>query len=309
MREKFSMVSSDGHTVLHGYVWTPEEGEVKAVVQLVHGMVEYIERYEELANYLTQNGYAVVGYDHLGHGSSVEREEDYGYFAKKDGHNLLVKDIRRLYTHMKKVYQTVPYFILGHSMGSFLLRRYFMIYGGEGVQGAIIMGTGKQPYFVPLFGIGVAKVIKAIKGERYRSTFIDQMAFGSYNRGIKEKRTDKDWLTRDEEQVDRYVAHQWCNFIFTVSAYEDLFHTLCSIEKRKNKKRIPKEVPVLLIAGKEDPVGNCGKGVKKLYHEYISLGVKDVALKLYEEDRHEILNELDRETVFQDILSWIEKRM
>lgn len=309
MRERISMLSSDGHTVLKGYLWTPDHGKVKAVVQLVHGMVEYIYRYNEFANYLVEQGYVVVGYDHLGHGASVEKEELYGYFAEHNGHNLLVKDMRKLYNRMKRKYKEIPYFILGHSMGSFLLRRYLLLYGKEGLTGAIIMGTGKQPLPIALLGVGLTKLIKKRKGDKFRSSFINNMAFGGYNRKMKEKRTDKDWLSKDTNKVDLYISHPWCNFIFTVSAYEDLFRTLCSVEKWGNLKRMPKDLSILLISGEADPVGNYGKGVKKLYHQYVSLGLEDVRLTLYKEDRHEILNELDRQQVYEDIQKWIEKRI
>lgn len=308
MKETIRIKSSDGCTKLNGYIWRPEEKEPKAILQIVHGMVEHIDRYDEFAKRLTKKGYLVVGYDHLGHGGSVVEESDYGYFAKKEGHRLLIKDIRRLYKKMKMTYPETPYFLMGHSMGSFLVRRYLTIYGGEGLDGAIIMGTGRQKFPVALFGVGVAELLKKWKGDRYRSKWINQLAFGGYNRKFDSPKTDSDWLSRDEEQVKKYCDDSRCQFIFTVSAYQDLFRVLCEIEKKGNLKRMRKDLPILLIAGQEDPVGDFGKAVKKLYNQYQKLGIKDVELKLYAEDRHEILNELDRECVYQDLYYWMEKK-
>lgn len=308
MKENFTMTSADGQTMLHGFIWKPDQERPKAILQIAHGMVEYIERYDEFANYLTKKGYLVVGYDHLGHGASVQSEELHGYFAEKNGYNILIKDIRKLYINIKKEYKNIPYFLMGHSMGSFLVRRYLTVYGGNDLDGTILMGTGKQPFLVALFGVFMTEIMKRWKGSMYRSCFINNLAFGAYNRKFESPRTDKDWLSRDEEQVDRYREHPWCNFVFTVSAYQDLFRTLCAIEKRDNLIRMDKNMPIFLVSGGEDPVGNFGKGVRKVYEQYISLGMKDVMLKLYPLDRHEILNELDRNDVYSDIYRWMEKR-
>lgn len=309
MKKTFKMLSTDGFHKLQGYVWKPDNMEPKAVLQIVHGMVEHIERYDEFARRLTKKGYLVIGYDHLGHGKSVMQEDEYGYFSKEEGHNLLIKDIRRLYKKTKKTYPELPYFLMGHSMGSFLVRRYLTVYGGEGLDGSIIMGTGRQKFPVVLFGVGVAELLKKWKGDRYRSQWINQLAFGGYNRKFKEAKTEKDWLSRDEEQVKKYCEDENCQFIFTVGAYQDLFQVLCEIEKKGNLKRMRKDLPILLVAGEEDPVGNFGKGVRQVYKQYQKLGMEDVELKLYPEDRHEILNELDRECVYQDLYNWMEKKI
>lgn len=308
MKEKFTLQSSNHSTILHGYIWKPEKEQPKAIVQLVHGMVEYIERYDDFANYLTKKGYLVIGYDHLGHGASVQDESYLGYFAKEEGHNILVQDMRRLLKATQKKYDRIPYFLMGHSMGSFLVRRYLIAYPDHRLQGAIIMGTGKQPYVVASFGVWLTERMKRYKGDRYRSQWIDSLAFGAYNRKFKSPRTDKDWLSRDEEQVDRYREHPWCNFTFTVSAYQDLFRTLCEIEKKKALQRMDKTLPIFFVSGAQDPVGSFGKGVIKVYQQYKTIGMTDIAYKLYPLDRHEILNELDREQVYSDLYEWLEEK-
>lgn len=307
MKKAFKMLSTDGKHQLQGYVWRPDNMEPKAVVQLVHGMVEHIERYDEFATRLTMKGYLVIGYDHLGHGNSVISKEEYGYFAKEQGHNLLIQDIRRLYKKVKKTYPKLPYFLMGHSMGSFLVRRYLTVYGGQELTGTIIMGTGRQRFPVVVFGVTVAQVLKKWKGDQYRSFWMNQLAFGGYNR--KFKNTRGNWLSKDEEKVREYFEDERCQFIFTVGAYQDLFQVLCEIERKKNLQRMSKDLPILLVSGEEDPVGDFGKGVRSVYKQYQKLGMKDVELKLYPNDRHEILNELDRECVYQDLYDWMEKKI
>ena len=307
MRTRIEMESNDGCTNLHGFLWMPDEVEPKAILQIAHGMVEHIERYDEFAKRLTKKGYVVVGYDHVGHGDSIVDQESYGYFGKK-GAEVLIQDIRKLYKRMKVMYPELPYFLMGHSMGSFLVRRYLTVYGGEGLAGAIIMGTGRQRFPVALFGVGVTKGLKKLKGDRYRSSWVNELAFGGYNRTFSSIKTGKDWLSRDKEQVKKYCEDPKCQFIFTVGAYHDLFKVLCAIEKKSNLKRMKLNLPIFFVAGEKDPVGHFGKGVKSVYKQYHRLGMKDLEMKLYPEDRHEILNEMDRECVYQDLYNWMEKK-
>ena len=187
----------------------------------------------------------------------------------------------------QKKYPDKPYFMLGHSMGSFLIRQYMEMYG-SGLSGVIVMGTGAQPGVALFFGKLLCKVIAAFKGDDYRSAFVDNMAFGGYNKRFEPARTDKDWLTRDEKEVDAYLANPWCTFRFTVNAY---YHMFCGIEyaqKKENIEKIPKDLPLYLVAGSDDPVGNFGKSVENVAKTYRECGIKDVSLKLYEKDRHEI---------------------
>lgn len=298
--------SQDGINQLHCVVWEPD-GEVKGVLQISHGMVEYIERYERFAEFMTEEGFVVLGNDHLGHGKSV-RDEKFGYFAKEDASKILVDDLYQITKQMKEKYEGLPYFVMGHSMGSFIIRRYIMTYGSE-VDGTIIMGTGGQPGVVLAFGKLAVKALKAIRGEHYRSRLVDYLSFSGYNRKIKNARTDKDWLTKDEGIVDAYRKDPFCSFIFTLNGFETLFSTLSFIQNKKNISKIPKELPVFFVAGEEDPVGNYGKGVKKIYKTYHTHQLKDIEIKLYESDRHELLNETDYLAVSQDILSWIKRKI
>lgn len=306
MKKEFSFLSCNKQTRIHAIAWIPS-GPVKAILQISHGMVEYIDRYDELASCLCQKGYLVVGQDHLGHGASVLNEEDHGYFHKTHGNAIVLGDIHKLYLLMKKHFPSTPYFMLGHSMGSFLLRQYLQTYS-DPLNGAIIMGTGNQPAPVLISGIVLCKLITLFKGDRYRSRLINNMAFGSYNRLFKPARTSYDWLTRDTEQVDKYAADPLCTFIFTANAYYNMFRGMLTLTRRKNLERIPKDLPIFLVSGADDPVGGFGKGVTHVFHEYQKLHIQDVSMKLYPTDRHEIIRELDKETVFEDLAEWLDHR-
>lgn len=294
-------------TEIHAIRWIPE-GEIWAVLQISHGMVEFIERYEEFASYLAGRGVLVTGNDHLGHGHSVRSQAEYGYFAKEKGNTVLLQDIHHLRKLTQKRYPQAPYFLLGHSMGSFLVRQYLCL-RGEGLAGAVIMGTGTKPRVLVKAGMAVCRVIASRRGWRHRSRLVDAMAFGGYNRRLKHPRTDRDWLTREESLVDAYIADERCQFLFTMNGYYNLFYSLYCLSLPKYVARMPRDLPVLFVAGEEDPVGDYGAGVKKVAREFRRIGVKQVECHLYPEDRHEILNELDRETVYEDLYRWMGKRI
>ena len=292
VKREFSYASADGRTKIHGVEWKPEAGEPKAVLQIFHGMVEYIERYEEFASYLTENGLLVVGNDHLGHGGSIVNKDDYGYFAEKNGNGIVLRDLRTLHKRTAKRYPELPYYILGHSMGSFLLRQYLCRYGDE-LDGAIIMGTGSQPMAALRFGQNLCRL----------------MAFGGYNKHFRPARTTRDWLTKDERIVDAYLADERCTFLFTLNGYYNLFHSIEEASKPENLQKMPMDLPVLFVSGAEDPVGNFGKGVEQVRKAFQAVGMEDVTWILYENDRHEILNETDRATVYKDLYAWLYVRM
>ncbi len=304
-KSEFYFPSCDGVNQLHCILWEPE-GKVKGILQISHGMVEYVERYERFACALTEAGYVVVGNDHLGHGKSA-KSNDLGYFAKKEGSKKVVDDLYAITKHIKQKFKGLPYFAMGHSMGSFMIRRYIMSYGDK-IDGVIIMGTGNQPSVAVNMGMATVKLLKLIKGERYRSVLCDNLSFGSYNKRIKPLRTSKDWLTRDKKVVDAYLNDPLCSYIFTLNGFETLLSTVSFIQNKKNIARIPKELPILLVAGEEDPVGAYGKGVKKVYETYCKNQIQDVEMKLYPGARHEILNEINYEAVTNDILSWMIQR-
>lgn len=305
--EQFSFTSNDNHTKIHGMRWIPQ-GEVKAVLQIVHGMSEHIGRYQEFAEYLNTCGILVVGHDHLGHGRSAASEEDYGYFAEENGDQILVRDIYRVCQITKRLYPDVPYLLFGHSMGSFLARQFLCIYGRE-LSGAVICGTGYMPESVLRAGMLLCRAEEKLFGERYRSRLLRFMILGTYNHAFRPNRTDSDWLSRDEKTVDDYIKDTLCGHPFTVNGYSNLFLTMYKIIRKEYLERMPKELPVLFISGEKDPVGANGKGVQTVVELFKKEGLKDVECKIYPEDRHEVLNELDRETVFRDVTEWMKRKL
>ncbi len=302
-KETFGIQSSDKKHILHGITWTPE-GEIRAAIQLVHGMVEFIDRYDDFAKYLCSQGIAVIGHDHLGHGLTAGHDDDLGYFAREGGEQFLIDDMRLVTEEMKWKYPGAPHFILGHSMGSFCLRKYLTLHGDQ-VDGAIIMGTGQMALPVLAAGKTMAAFLMKTKGRRHRSKQLTGIAFGGYLKKIPNARTSMDWLTKDEAIVDAYLNNKYNTFLFTVSAFHDFFEIMEYDMKETNLDRIPKDLPMFIVAGDQDPVGAWGEGPKSLYQIYQKRGFTDVRLRLYEGDRHEILNELDRQTVYEELGAWI----
>lgn len=308
MRDEFYFPSKDGNTEIHTMEWKPE-GEVRAVLQLSHGMREYIKRYDEFAEFLCSHGYYVVGNDHLGHGKSVQSKSEYGYFNEKYGNACVIGDMHTLRQRTAKKYPDVPYFMLGHSMGSSLLRQYVQMYG-NGLAGAIFMGVvADKGRNTLLMGRRICRMMAMFRGWHYKSKFVDELAIGGYNKKFKHPRTRTDWVTSDEERLDEYVSDPLCSFMFTVNAYYGMFTGMLAMEKKESIYMIPKSLPILFAAGIEDPVGDFGKGVRKIYEKYKSAGIQDVTLRLYAGDRHELLNETDRTQVYQDLLDWLEERI
>ena len=301
-------LSRDGKTQVHAVRWTPDSENVVAVVQIVHGMAEYVERYEEFAEFLTARGYVVVGNDHLGHGKSISDNGTYGYFCEKDSATVVVRDVHRLKKMTQEQYPGVPYFIFGHSMGSYITRNYMARYG-TGIDGVIVAGTGDEPGVVLVSGKAVATVTGLFKGDTAKGKFIDQTAFGAYNKRIKDARTPVDWLTSVEEKVDAYIADEACGFMFTANGFKTLFELIARTKKKEYMKCIPKELPVYIIAGKDDPVGAYGVAVEGVYKRYKELGMTDVEMKLYPDARHELLNEAVRENVMEDIAAWLSNHL
>lgn len=306
MKKEFTYPSRDGVTQIHGIMWMPE-GEVKAVLQICHGMVEYIDRYDEFARFLTEQGYCVVGHDHLGHGKSIQSEEYYGYFHETKGNQYVIGDIHRLRLMAMKKYPEVPYFMLGHSMGSYLLRQYLTMYG-NGLNGAIIMGTGYMGPVILGAGKCLCRAIAAVKGWKYHSALMNNIGFGGFNRKFEPCDSPNTWVTSDETIRSKYENDPLCSFTFTVNGYYQMFTGMQVLTKRKNMEKVPKDLPVFFVAGEDDPVGNFGKSVRKICRKYIDSGMKDVSIKLYPGDRHEILNETDRQQVYEDLYRWMEKR-
>ena len=303
MRLERKFRSSDGKTDIHVLLWIPE-GEIRGVLQIAHGMCEFAERYDGFAAFLAEHGYVVCVNDHLGHGKSVTDEQQLGFFREKDGDGALIADMRRLHVIMKKRYPELPYYMLGHSMGSFLVRQYMELYGQE-LAGVIVMGTSSYPRAVVRFGKGLCRCRALTKNWHYRSHLIENMAKGSYNKASDPARTPYDWLTRDESIVDSFASNPLNTFAFTVNGYYSMFSAIEKAQNRKLIAGIPKSLPILLASGTMDPVGSFTKGVKTAYEDLKKAGLYDVQLHFFEGDRHEILNELDREDVYQYLLDWL----
>lgn len=303
-KEEFYFDSRDRKNKIHAVKWIPDVEKPVCIFQIVHGMAEHIERYDEFAGFLAEKGILVVGEDHLGHGRSVPEGGTYGYFCEEDAAGVLVRDVHRLKKIMQEQYPGILYLIMGHSMGSFITRNYLFNYG-SGIDGAVIVGTGMQSKFTLMAARTVTAVQKMFCGSRHIGKFIDRASFGKFNDRFQPARTTVDWLSRNEENVDRYLADPMCGFVFTLNGFAALFKLIHNCYDTGKLEKMPKQLPILLIAGAEDPVGNYGKSVEKVYHSYLEHGMRNVQMKLYEKDRHELLNETDREQVYGDIYRWI----
>lgn len=306
----FTFLSNDGKTAVHAVKWTPDSGEYKAILQITHGMVEFIERYLPFAEFLTSKGYMVVGHDHIGHGQSVSSKEDWGYFCEGTPSDIVVADMHKLRVLIQEDNPKVPYFMLGHSMGSFMLRKYLAVHN-EKLRGAIIMGTGFIPGNMTSLALKLTAVIAKIRGSRYRSKLIQSLAFGADYKGfdMTGEQPENSWLTKDVEIVKAYYKEPRCTFMFTVNGYKGLFEAVNFSCDAENAAKIPKKLPLFIVSGEQDPVGGLGKGVKDVYDMYKEAGMLDLTYKLYENDRHEILNETDKQVVFEDLLAWMNVRI
>lgn len=290
---------SRGEGQIRARRWEPEDQPI-AVVQLVHGIAEHIERYDDFARWLCSCGYLVVAQDHMGHGKSAVTK---GYFS--GGWFAAVADTYHLLSETKVKYPDIPYVLFGHSMGSFLTRTILTEYPECGISGAILCGTGWMPEAVLTAVKLVTNAICKLKGEKQPSRFLQLMMFGSYNHRISHPRTEFDWLTRDNKIVDAYIADQNCGFTPAAGLARDMFGGMLHIQKAKMLHKMDVSLPVLFVAGGDDPVGNYGSGVLKTADAFQKVGMRAVSTKIYPLCRHEILNEINKSEVYQDILNWI----
>jgi alpha-beta hydrolase superfamily lysophospholipase len=303
---RFKFTAMDG-VIINVHKWGLEEGQaIKGVVQISHGMAEWAYRYDYFAKALNREGYIVYANDHRGHGLTAPSMEDVGYISDNDGFFDKVEDMRELNQLIREEHPSLPVVLFGHSMGSFLSQRYIQLYGSDLV-GVILSGSnGKQGPIINL-GIALAYLEMKFKGRRHRSRLLDKLSFGSYNRAFPDNRTKFDWLSRDEKLVDRYIEDPYCGGIFTSSFFYDFLRGLKMITRRKNLEAVPKNLPIYIFSGSMDPVGGFGKGVEKLKEMYETHGLKEVSLVLYPEGRHEMLNEINRDEVIEDIVRWLNK--
>lgn len=289
---------------VHVYKWEDEKIEPKAVVQIAHGMSETAKRYEYFAQELTKNGYIVYINDHRGHGKTAKDLDNVGYLADEAGFTCLVEDMNTLTNIIKKENKDLPLYLFGHSMGSFASQRYIMEYGNN-LDGLILSGSnGKHGFILNIAEKLISYEIKK-HGRRHRSKLIDSLIFGGNNRGFKPARTDFDWLSRDEKEVDKYIEDPYCGVLFTTGFFYDFVKGLQEVEHTDNLKKVPKDLHIHILSGDKDPVGKNGKGVLRLRDRYINLGVKNVSCKLYKDGRHEMLNEINKEEVIKDVLDWL----
>lgn len=305
----YTFLSADNHSNIHCRRWIPD-GEPVAVLQLVHGMIEYIERYDEFAKFLNTKGYVVAGHDHIGHGHSVSSDDELGIMDGKDPSDTMVEDIYSHYCIIEEEYPEIPHFILGHSMGSYMVRKFLSVKADKlsRLSGAVIMGTGSEADGTINAGLAVIKVLSLIKGKDYRSKLVADMAFGApYKKyDLTGKEPSNSWLSKNVENVTKYYNDKYCTFTFSLNAYKGLVSSTKYDNNPDNIAKMRKDMPLLVVSGKDDPVGNCGVGTTEAYEKFKAAGITDVTLKLYENDRHEILNELDRQMVFEDIFNWLE---
>jgi alpha-beta hydrolase superfamily lysophospholipase len=303
LHKELTFPSSDGRNTIHAELFIPSDNKVRAVVQVAHGMMDYIGRYALMADALCASGIALCGNDHLGHGDSVATPEDYGFFASRDGYKYVIDDVKGMNDLIRKELPDLPVILLGHSMGSFISRLYSVRYP-DSIDGLIIHGTAGPN---PATGAGklLVKLLRAVKGERHRSKFVCSLADGGYNKGFDPAEGDGAWLTRDPSMVADRVGNPKNDFIFTLAGYEDLFNFLGDCNSKAWFKAFPAGLRTLVISGEQDPVGDFGKGVRYVYDNLKKNGA-DVELKLYEGARHELFNETNRDEVFADLIGWIE---
>jgi alpha-beta hydrolase superfamily lysophospholipase len=288
--------------MIHGYRWYTPEIKCRGILQLVHGMQEYIERYDAFARYMAEAGYFVIGHDHLGHGESVQNQSELGYVGEH-GAVLWLKDMELIRRMAVSYAPRVPYIILGHSMGSYLVRRY-LIYRGHRVDGAVIMGTGHQNPLLVKAGLAITYLDIMKSGQKGQSRLLNQMTCSGFAKRYPDNAHTGSWMSRDPEIMVKALQDEKMHYHFTLNAFESLFHTIEEVVDPRRAARMPKDLPLLVLSGEEDPVGENGKGVRRFEKMLKKIGMKNVTCIYYPENRHELLNDLDKEQVYQDIEKW-----
>ncbi|WP_291567444.1 MULTISPECIES: alpha/beta hydrolase [unclassified Clostridium] len=304
LSKNFTFITKDS-LKMNMYKWEPKDKDsVKGIINIAHGMAESGIRYERFAKTLVDNGFIVYAGEHRGHGLTCSNIEDLGYICDNDGFHTMVEDLKEINNFIKEENLNLPIIIMGHSMGSFLAQRYIEEYG-DTVNGAIISGTNGNPGLILNFGIFISSIEMRIRGRKAKSKLLDGMIFGTYNKRIHKNKTRVDWLTRDEEEVEKFINDPYCGTVFTTSFFNDLMKGLKVIHKEENLNKIPKNLPILIFSGDADPVGRYGKGLDNLINLYKSLGIKNLHYKIYKDGRHEMLNEINKDEVFEDIINWL----
>jgi alpha-beta hydrolase superfamily lysophospholipase len=304
--EHFSFTDPYGQ-LIQCFKWS-DSRQCDAAIQIVHGMAEHASRYDNFAEFLVNSGFVVYANDHRGHGLTAGIYENTGYFADKNGWEIVTDNVYQLSEIIKKDNPDIPLFLFGHSMGSLIARNYISKYT-DAIKGVILSGTLYNPAYMLIFGNMIANIQKLFHRRNHRSKLLGVLSFGNFNKKFKPARTVFDWISSDKHTVDIYKKDMFCGFHCSASLYSDIFSGILHIQKDKVIKKTPFDMSLMLISGESDPVGNFGKGVKKVHKLYKDNGVQDIEIILYKDGRHEMINEINKEQVYSDILSWIKKRI
>ena len=306
-RKDFTFISSDGIHNINCFAIYPESP--KAILQIEHGVAEHIERYVSFANKMAESGFAVFADDHLGHGKTISQNDEMCWFSETDGWKHVCDDVVKLRLIATEMFPNIPFVLMGHSMGSFIARTVAINYS-DLIDALVLSGTGHQDGLIIKLGKMVASIEKARNGgSKGKSPIIESLAFGAYNKKFAPNRTTHDWLTRDEKEVDKYIADSLCGMSVTIGLFEDMLTGFDYIRMPDNVSKIRKDLPIYMLSGDKDPVGDMSKGVITVYNLYKKCGIDDVTLKLYKDGRHELLNGPDREIVINELTEWLNTKI
>lgn len=307
MAKSQNTLKSHDNTEIVFFKHTPEVDH-KGVVIITHGMAEHAQRYDDFASFLNSNGFVVYAHDQRGHGKTAGSIEKLGFFAENNGWEKVSDDLAELVKLAKSENQNLPIFLLGHSMGSFISRTY-IIKNSKSVDGVILSGTAGSAGLLGKIGLLITSIIMMFNKKDTPSPLLDKLSFGDFNKAFKPNRTKFDWLSRDEKQVDKYVEDPYCGTIFSVGFFNDMMKGLELVNKKETANNIRKDLPIYLFSGSKDPVSKNGKQVKGVFEMYKAASISDVSIKLYEDARHETLNETNNKEVYTDVLEWLNSKL
>ncbi len=305
-KSEHSFQSHDDTKIVY-FKHIPEQ-DAKAIVIITHGMAEQAQRYDEFASFLNKSGYVVFAHDQRGHGKTAGSVDKLGFFAETDGWQKVTDDLAKLVDTAKTEYRNLPVFLFGHSMGTFVTRTYITQYS-DSISGAILSGTTGSAGLLGKVGIALTGLIMLFKKKDSLSPLMNKLSFGDFNKAFKPNRTEFDWLSRDDEQVDKYINDPYCGTVFSVGFYNDMMKGLELVNKSETANKVRKDLPIYLFAGDKDPVSKNGKQVNDVFEMYKNTGILDISIKLYENARHETLNETNKEDVYSDVLAWLDSKV